>query len=50
MTPQEIKDRAAYLAADLRPAGKKNIEGWEEYAIAVALKLVEEVNPTLKVS
>ena len=26
MTPQEIKDCAAYLAADLRPAGKKTLK------------------------
>lgn len=30
MTQQEIKFRAAYLASEMRPSGKQNIEEWEE--------------------
>lgn len=47
MTNDQIKIEAANIAEELRPQGKKNIEEWEEYAIAVALKLIRKVNQPL---
>ncbi len=40
---ESITDIAAGIACDLRPAGKRNYQEWEEYAISVALAVVEKI-------
>jgi hypothetical protein len=41
-------DIAAYIAADLRPGGKKNIEEWEQYGIDVALATIKALKAKAK--
>lgn len=36
-----LEDQISYLASDLRPQGKRNIDEWEEYGINVATQAIE---------